>query len=38
MGIDLDGKTVKMTVDGKTVPDFRNHILRDGEQIRLEVQ
>jgi hypothetical protein len=37
-GLHLDGKTVKMTVDGKPLPDFRNHILRDGEQIRLEVQ
>ena len=31
-GLDLDTKTVKMTVD------FKNHILKDGEQISLEVQ
>lgn len=37
-GLNLDGKTVKMTLNGKPLPDFRDHILRDGEQIKLEVQ
>lgn len=30
-GLNVDGKTVKMT-------DFRDHVLRDGEEIKLEVQ
>jgi hypothetical protein len=37
-GLDLNGKTVKMTVDGKPVSDFRNHILKDREQINLEIE
>jgi hypothetical protein len=37
-GLDLNGKTVKMTVDGKPVSDFRNHILRDKEHIILEIE
>jgi hypothetical protein len=37
-GIDFNNKTVKTTIDGKPVStDFRNIILRDGEQIKLEV-
>jgi hypothetical protein len=36
-GLDLGGKTVKATVDGKPVTDFRNHILKDGEQINLDI-
>jgi len=36
-GLDLNSKTIKMTVDGKPVSDFRNHILRDKEQINLEI-
>jgi hypothetical protein len=38
LGEFLDGKTVKMEVNGKPLADFRNHVLRDGEQIKLEVQ
>jgi hypothetical protein len=34
----MDGKTVKMTLNGKPLADFRNHILRDGEQINLEIR
>jgi hypothetical protein len=34
-GIDLGGKAVKMTVDGKFVPNYRGHVLRDGEHIDL---
>jgi hypothetical protein len=37
-GLNLDGKTVKMILNGKPLADFRNHILRDGEQIKLEIQ
>ena len=37
-GLNLGGKTIKMTVDSKPLQDFRNHVLRDGEQIRLEIQ
>jgi hypothetical protein len=36
-GLDLNGKTVKATVDGKPVLDFRNIVLRDGEKINLQV-
>ena len=34
-GINPDGKIVKLTVDGKPIPDYRNHILRDGQRINL---
>jgi hypothetical protein len=37
-GLNVDGKTVKMAVDGKPLTDFRDHVLRDGEEIKLEVQ
>lgn len=37
-GMNLDGKTGKMTADNKPIADFKDHILRDGEQIRLELQ
>jgi hypothetical protein len=36
-GLDIEGKAVSMTVDGEPVSDFRNHILRDGERLKLEV-
>jgi hypothetical protein len=37
-GKDLGGgKTVKVSVDGKPIPDYRNLILRDGEKISLEI-
>jgi hypothetical protein len=36
-GLDLNGKAIKMTVDGKPVSDFRNQILRDKEQINLTI-
>ena len=36
-GLDTTGKTVKATVDGKPVSDYRGTILRDGEQINLDV-
>jgi hypothetical protein len=39
-GLNLDDKTVKMTIDGgkPLLADFKEHILRDGEIIKLEVQ
>ncbi len=37
-GLNLDGKTVKMTVNGKPLTGFIDHVLRDGEQIKLEVR
>ena len=36
-GLDTSGKTVSATVDGKPVSNFKDIILRDGEQIRLDV-
>jgi hypothetical protein len=36
-GLDTNSKTVKATIDGKPVSDYRNIILRDGEQINLDV-
>ncbi|MGC2427699.1 MAG: hypothetical protein WA421_11735 [Nitrososphaeraceae archaeon] len=38
-GLNLSGKTVKATVNGsEPVSDFRNLILKDGEQITLDVR
>ena len=37
-GLDLSSKTVKATVDGKQVQDFKNIILRDKENIVLDVK
>ena len=37
-GLDLNGKTVRATVDGMPVPDYKNIILRDGEQINLDAR
>ncbi|MGH9953419.1 MAG: hypothetical protein ACRD5J_17510 [Nitrososphaeraceae archaeon] len=37
-GLSFDGRTIKMTVNGKPVADLGDHILSDGEQIKLEVQ
>jgi hypothetical protein len=37
-GIDLDGITVKASVDGKAITDLENHILKDSEGIILEVE
>jgi hypothetical protein len=36
-GLNLNGKIVKATVDGKPVSDYRNILLKDGEQISLVV-
>jgi sulfur carrier protein ThiS len=36
-GLDTNGKTVKATVNGQPVSDWRNHILKDKEQISLEI-
>jgi hypothetical protein len=37
-GLDLNGKTIKATVDGKPITDFRNHVFKDGEQINLVIE
>ena len=36
-GLDTSGKTVKATADGKSVSGYKDLILRDGEQINLQV-
>jgi hypothetical protein len=36
-GIPLEGKTVKTTIDGKRVSDFRSHVLENGEKIGLVI-
>jgi len=36
-GLDTNGKTVKATVNGQPISDWRNHILKDKEQISLEI-
>jgi hypothetical protein len=36
-GFDTNAKTVNATVDGKPVSDYKDIILRDGEQIKLNV-
>jgi hypothetical protein len=37
-GLNVNGKTVLATVDGKPVSDYRNLILKDGEQISLNIK
>ena len=37
-GLNIGDKTVELTVNGKPITDFRNHILLDGEEIRLAIQ
>jgi hypothetical protein len=37
-GLNVEGKAVKMTVNGEPLTDVRNHLLRDDKQIKLEVQ
>ncbi len=36
-GIQLDNYKVKVTVDGNPVSDYGNHVLKDGEQIVMEI-
>jgi sulfur carrier protein ThiS len=36
-GLDTNGKTVKATVNDQPISDWRNHILKDKEQISLEI-
>jgi hypothetical protein len=36
-GFDLNGKTVNASVNGKPISDFKNHILKDKEQINLNI-
>jgi len=37
-GLDVNGKTVHVTLNGNPVSDFRNLILNDGEKINLELK
>ncbi|MGH9975005.1 MAG: hypothetical protein ACRD8Z_04105 [Nitrososphaeraceae archaeon] len=37
-GIDLDGKTVKASVDGKAITDLENQILKDAEGIIFDIE
>ncbi|HKR57248.1 MAG TPA: hypothetical protein VJR67_00060 [Candidatus Nitrosopolaris sp.] len=37
-GLDTSGKTVSATVDGKSVANFRDIVLQDGQQIRLDIR
>ena len=37
-GLNLNGTSIKATVDGVPVPDYKNIILRDGEQINLDAR
>jgi hypothetical protein len=36
-GLDVNGKAVNASVNGKLVSEFRNIILNDGEQIKLDI-
>ncbi len=36
-GMDLNGKIINVSADGKAIPDYRNHILKDNEQINLNI-
>ena len=36
-GIDLEGKTVKVTVDDAVISDYTNHILQDGQNLNLYI-
>lgn len=36
-GIDLQGKTVKLSVDGTVISDYVNHILEDGQNLDLYI-
>lgn len=37
-GIDLDGKEVKLSVNGNNIKDYKNHILTDKEQMILNIE
>ena len=37
-GLNINGKTVRATVDGKPVSDFRNILLKDAEKIELDIK
>jgi hypothetical protein len=36
-GLETGGKILKVTVDGKPIPDWKNHILKDKEKISFEI-
>jgi len=35
--MDLNDKIVNVSADGKSITDYRNHILKDGEEINLNI-
>ena len=37
-GLNIHGKTVIATLDGKPVSDYRNILLKDGEQVTLDIK
>lgn len=37
-GLDLEGKTIKATVDGKPIAEFESIVLKDGEKIILDIK
>jgi hypothetical protein len=37
-GLNINGKSVIATLDGKPVSEFRNILLKDGEQVMLDVK
>ncbi len=37
-GIDLDGKEVKLSINGNNIKDYKNHILTDKEQMILNIE
>jgi hypothetical protein len=37
-GLDLNGKTITAVADGKPISDIRNHILKNREQINLQIK
>lgn len=36
-GVDFSGYKVVASVDGNPISDYRNHVLKDGEQIELDI-
>jgi len=37
-GLNINGKDVIATVDGKRVSDFRNILLKEGEKVELDIK
>ncbi|MDE1845312.1 MAG: hypothetical protein KGI10_08305 [Thaumarchaeota archaeon] len=36
-GMPLDNYNVKVTVDGNSIPDYRNHVFQDGEKVIMDL-